>query len=227
MGSSHAKAVGEEGRRTKGVAAGNQSNGLLIVHAHPSKGGPDIEGRGDRVRAGVRALGVHVDETHVRGRQGLLEVRGAGLEVGAAVVAVLVAPGEEGLLGAPVDGLVRLPRVDTAAAVAKGWEAHVLERDVAGEDDQVGPRDAAAVLLLDGPDQPPGLVQAGVVGPAVERCEALLAHAGTSTAVEGTVCARAVPCHTDEKTAVVAKVSRPEGLRVPQLGLEVGLDSID
>lgn len=226
MESSHAKALDEK-TRTESVATGDQSNSLLIVHAHSSKGCPYIKGRRDRVRVGIWALGVHINETHVRGRQGHLKVRSARLKVGAAVIAVLVAVGEEGLLGAPVDGLVRLPGVDTATAVAEGREAHVLEGDVAGEDDQVAPRDLAAVLLLDGPDQPPRLVQAGVVGPAVERGEALLAHAGTSAAVEGPVCACAVPCHADEETAVVAEVSGPEGLGVPQQGLEVGLDSID
>lgn len=209
------------------MATGDQGDSLLVVHAHSSECGPDIEGRGGRVRAGVWALWVHIDETHVCGCQGHLEVLGTGAEVGAAVVAVRVALGEEGLLGAPVDGLVRLPRVDTATAVAEGWEAHVLERNVAGEDDQVTPRDLAAVLLLDGPHQTTGLVQAGIVRPAVERCKALLAHARPSAAVEGPVCACAVPCHTDEQTAIVAKVSRPEGLGVPQQGLEVGLDSID
>lgn len=163
----------------------------------------------------------------MRGRQGHLKVLGACGKVGAAVVAVFVAIGEESLLGAPIDGLVRLPCVDAATAIAKGWEAHVLERHIAGKDNQVAPRDLAAILLLDRPDQPPGLVQAGVIGPAIKRCKALLAHARPSTAVKGAVCACAMPCHTDEETTVVAEVGRPEVLGVPQQGLEVGLDGID
>jgi hypothetical protein len=48
------------------------------------------------------------------------------------------------------------------------------ERTIASEEDQISPRDLAAVLLLDGPQQATSLVKRDVIGPAVEGSETLL-----------------------------------------------------
>src|SRR6202030_1015315 len=98
-------------------------------------------------------------------------------ELAVAAVALVAEPGG---LGTPVDVLLGLPGIHAAAAEAKGLEAHRLQGDVAGEDDEVGPGDLPAVLLLDRPHQPTGLVQADGVGPTVERREALLTGAGAA-----------------------------------------------
>src|SRR5207237_8150647 len=103
-----------------------------------------------------------------------------GGEFPVTAVALVAQPGG---LRAPVDVLLTLPGVYSAAGEAERLEAHRVQGDVAGEDHQVGPGDLPAVLLLDRPHQPPGLVQADVVRPAVERREALLAGAGTAAAV--------------------------------------------
>ena len=115
-----------------------------------------------------------------------------------------------------------------AEAEAEGLKAHRLQRDVAGEDQQVGPGDLLAVLLLDRPEQPAGLVEVGVVRPAVERGEALRALAAAAAAVLDPVGARGVPGQPDEQAAVVAVVGRPPVLRgghhlhdVPLEGLDV------
>src|SRR5690606_31461902 len=92
--------------------------------------------------------------------------------------------------------------------------AHVLDRDVAGEDQQVGPGEVPAVLLLDRPQQPAGLVEVAVVGPRIERGEALLAAVGATAAVGRAVGARGVPGHADEERAVMAVVRRPPRLAV-------------
>jgi hypothetical protein len=52
-----------------------------------------------------------------------------------------------------------------------GWR---LQRTIAGKEDQISPRDLAAVLLLDGPQKATSLVETDVVGPAVEGSETLL-----------------------------------------------------
>src|SRR5680860_1038464 len=116
-------------------------------------------------------------------------------------------------LGAPVDVLVGLPGVLTTAGEAEGLEAHRLECDVSGQDDQVGPGEVLAVLLLHRPQQAAGLVQVAVVGPAVERREALLAGPGATATVADPVGARAVPGHPDHQRAVVAEVGGPPLLR--------------
>src|SRR5690606_25820091 len=101
-----------------------------------------------------------------------------------------------------------------AAREAERLEAHRLQGDVAGQDVQVGPGDLLAVLLLDRPQQAAGLVEAAVVGPAVERGEALLAGPGAAAAVADAVGARAVPRHPDHVRAVVAEVGGPPVLGV-------------
>ena len=200
-------------RLAEGVAARDQGHRLLVVHRHPAERLADVAGRGDRVRVTVRALRVDVDETHLDRAERLLELP-------VAVVALVAEP--DGL-GTPVDVVVRLPGVHAAAAEAEGLEAHRLQGDVAGEDHEIGPRDLLAVLLLDRPQQPAGLVEAGVVRPAVERREALLAGAGAAAAVADPVGTGAVPRHTDHERPVVAEVGRPPVLRGRQHLCDVSL----
>src|SRR5205085_882340 len=116
------------------------------------------------------------------------------------------------LLRPPVD-VFGLPNVLAPAAETKRLESHRLQGAVASEDHHVGPRKLPAVLLLDWPEQPARLVEARVVGPAVERRKALLASARAAAAVSDAVCACAVPRHTDEQRSIVAIVGRPPVLR--------------
>ena len=189
-------------RLAEGVPAGDQRDGLLVVHRHPAERLADVARGGQRVRVAVRTLGVHVDEAHLHGPQ-----RAAELAV--AAVALVAEPG---VLRTPED-LLRLPHVRPAEAEAEGREAHRLQRDVAGEDQQVGPRDRRAVLLLDRPQQPARLVEVRVVGPAVQRGEPLRALATAAAAVLDPVGAGRVPAHPDEQRPVVAVVRRPPVLR--------------
>jgi hypothetical protein len=71
--------------------------------------------------------------------------------------------------------MLGLVDIGAAAAEAEGRAAHRLDRDIAGQDEQVRPAELGAVLLLDRPQEAPRLVEIAVVRPAVERGEALLA----------------------------------------------------
>ena len=175
--------VGRTVGLAEGVAAGDERDGLLVVHRHPAERLADVAGRGERVGVRVRALGVDVDQPHLDRGQRVLQLAVAGVALVAA---------EPGLLGAPVDVLVGLPDVGAAAGEAEGLKAHRFQRAVAGEDDEVGPGQCAAVLLLDRPEQPAGLVQVAVVRPAVQRGEALHAGARAAAAVAG--CGRCRRC---------------------------------
>ena len=198
----------------EGVAAGDEGDGLLVVHRHAPERLADVACGLQRVGVAVGALGVDVDQPHLNGSQRVLEVTVTG-------VALVAEP-----LGLrpPVDLLVGLPDVLTATAEAEGRQAHLLDGHVAGEHDEVGPRQLLAVLLLDRPQQAAGLVEVAVVGPAVERGEPLLAGARTAAAVVHAVRSGAVPRHADHEGAVVAEVGRPPGLRVREHGRDVGLD---
>ncbi len=134
---------------------------------------------------------------------------------------------EPNLLLAPVHGFVRLPHVGATAAKAECLEAHRLERDVAGEDDEVGPRDFPAVFLLDRPQEPARLVEARIVRPGIEGREALLAGAGAAAAVADAVCARGVPRHANHEPAVVAEIRWPPVLAVRHQRGEVFLQRLE
>ena len=114
----------------EGVTAGDERHRLLVVHRHAGEGLADIPGRGDRVRIAVRAFRVHVDQAHLHRSERILEVPLSGI----ALVAT-----QPGLLGAPIDVMIRLPDVLATATEAEGLESHRFQGDVAREDHQVGP----------------------------------------------------------------------------------------
>jgi len=152
----------------EGVAAGHQGHGFFVVHRHARKGLAHVAARGHGVGLAVRALGVDVDQAHLHGSQRVGEITLA------AVAAVgLVAGGQPLLFMAPVDVFFRFPDVGAAAAETEGLEAHGFHGHVAGQHQQVGPRQLLAVLLLDGPQQAARLVEVAVVGPAVQRRKTL------------------------------------------------------
>ena len=188
----------------EGVAAGNQGHGFFVVHGHAAEGFADVAGRalGDGLTVG--AFGVHVDKAHLHGGQRVFQLP---------VVHVALVAEPLGF-GAPVHVFLRLPHVGPATAEAEGLQAHRLQGAVAGQNHEVGPGDLLAVFLLDGPQQQAGLVEVGVVGPAIEGGEALRARARAATAVGNAVGAGAVPGHPNEEGAVVAVVGRPPVLRV-------------
>ena len=120
----------------EGVSTGDQRNRFLVVHCHAAERLADVPGRRHRVRIAVRPFRVDVDQAHLDGAE-------RNLQIPVAAIALVVEPS---LFRSPVDVLVGRPDVGAAAAEAVGLEAHRLERPVAGEDQQIGPRDLAAVI---------------------------------------------------------------------------------
>ena len=137
----HQRVVASTVALAEGVPAGNKCHGLLVVHRHAGEGLADVAARGDRIGIGVGSLGIHVDQAHLDGAEGILEVPFTGV---ALVAKPLV-------LGAPVDVVLRLPDVRASPAETERLEAHRLERAVAREDHQIRPGELAAVFLLDRP----------------------------------------------------------------------------
>ena len=186
----------------KGVPAGDESHRLFVVHGHPGKRHADVAGRGLRIGLAVGALGIHVDQAHLNRREGLLQL----------AVARIPLVTEPLALGTPVDVVLRFPDILAAAAEAEGLKPHRFKCHVARQHHQIGPGECPAVFLLDRPEQATGLIEIGVVGPAVERGKPLRAVASTAPSVAHAIGAGAVPGHTDEKGTVVAVVGRPPGL---------------
>ena len=196
------------------VAARDQRDRLLVVHRHAAERLADVPGGGERIGLALRSLRVHVDQAHLHRGQRLLQV----------AVALVALRGEPLALRSPEDVVLRLPHVGASAAEAEHLQTRRLERAVAGEDHQVGPRDLLAVLLLHRPEQPARLVDVGVVGPRVERREADRAVRRAAAAVAHAVGPGAVPGHADEQPAVRAPVGRPPVLRRGHHLLDVLLD---
>src|SRR5436189_102782 len=110
--------------------------------------------------------------------------------------------------------MIGLPHIGTACGEAEGSETHGLQGDVAGQDHEVGPGNGATVLLFDGPEQTPRLLEVRVIRPTVEGSEALLAATAPATTVACAIGAGAVPRHANEERAVMAEVRGPPVLRI-------------
>ncbi len=178
----HQLRVARAVRLAEGVSAGDERDGLFVVHGHAGEGLTHIAARGHGVGVAVGAFGVHIDQAHLHGGQRVLQL---------AVTAVALVA-QPGVFVAPVDVFFGLPDVHAATAETEGLEAHGLQRHVAGQDHQVGPGDLVAVFLLDGPEQAARLVQVAVVGPAVDRRKTLVAGAAAAASV--TRCGRCRRC---------------------------------
>ena len=59
--------------------------------------------------------------------------------------------------------------INAARAEAEHRPTHALNRHVPREDDQIAPAQTNAILLLDGPEQAPRLVQVRVVLPRLKE----------------------------------------------------------
>ena len=58
----------------EGVAAGDQRDGLLVVHRHAEERLADVLGRRDRIRIAVRAFRIDVDQAHLHRAERLREL---------------------------------------------------------------------------------------------------------------------------------------------------------
>ncbi len=196
-------------RLAESVSAGDKRDGFFIVHRHAGESLTHINARSNRIRFAVGSFGVDVNQPHLHGCQRIFQIAFAA-------VAFVTKPG---FFVAPIDVFFGLPDVGTPAAETEGLEAHRFQRHVARQDHQVGPGEFVAIFAFDRPQQAARLVEADVVGPAVQRRKTLIAGTAAAASVRSAVRARAVPSHTDHQAAVVTPVSGPPLLRVGhQLG---------
>jgi hypothetical protein len=156
-----------------------------------------------RMSFAVGAFRIDVDQAHLHRAERVLKLA-------LAAIAFVAQPCP---LWTPVE-LFRFPDIGAPAAKTERLKAHRFQRDVAGEDHQVGPGDFLAVFLLDRPQQSARFVEIGVVRPAVERRKALLARPGAAAAVGDAVRAGGMPRHADHQPPVVAEIGRPPFLRI-------------
>src|ERR1043166_4979241 len=199
---SHQRWVSGAVRLAEGMPAGDQRDGFLVVHRHAEEGFANIPRRGDRIGIAVRTFRIDVDETHLHRAERLCEL----------ALATVTFVAEPAPFRTPIE-LLGLPHVGAATGEAERFEAHRLQRDVAGQHHQVGPGNLPAKLLLDRPQQSPRLVEIGIVRPRIEWREALLPCTSAAATIGDAVGARSVPGQADHQTAVVSEIGRPPVLR--------------
>ena len=195
----------------EGMSAGNQRDRFFVVHGHALERLANVPARGDGIRLSIGPFRIHVNQTHLHRSQRIRKI----------TIAAVALVRQPRAFRSPVNVLFGLPDIRASAAETERLEAHRLESDVAGENHQVGPGDFPAIFLLDRPEQPARLVEVHVVGPAIERREALLPGSGAAAAVADAVRACTVPRHTNEQSSVVSEVGRPPILRVGHQGMKV------
>ena len=114
----------------EGVPAGNERNGLFIIHRHSGERFADIPRRGDRIGITVRPLRIHVNQAHLNRAERLFELTIAGI--------ALVA--QPRTFRPPENICFGFPEVLAPAAETEGLETHRLQGDVAGKNHEVSPR---------------------------------------------------------------------------------------
>ena len=179
------------------VTARNQSHGFFVIHGHSSKCLPDVFGSQNRIRISIGPFRIYINESHLICGQRILQIP------------IFVSLIRQPFLFRPPINEVGFPLILTAARVTKSFKTHRFQSHIAGQNHQVGPRDAFPILLLDRPKQTPGFIKIRIVGPAVEGFKPLLAAAGTTATVCNPVGSRTVPGHANEKWCVGAVIGRP------------------
>src|SRR5216684_671673 len=123
------------------VTAGDERNGLLVIHRHTGESLSDIPCRGYWVRLSIRAFRIHIDQAHLHSSERILKI----------TVAAVALVRQPLALRPPENVLFGLPDVRAPAAKTERLKAHRLEGNVACENHEVGPGNLAPILLLDRP----------------------------------------------------------------------------
>ena len=84
----------------EGVPAGNERNGLLVIHRHAGERLPDIPCRGEWIRLSIGPFRIHVNQAHLNGGERIVELT---------IAAVALVP-QPLALRPPENVLLRAPR---------------------------------------------------------------------------------------------------------------------
>src|ERR1700685_2029048 len=112
----------------KGMSAGNERDGLLVIHRNAGECFPNVACRSDGIGLSIGPFGIHVDQPH-------LDRAERTCEITITAVALVCKPRA---LGTPVH-FFGLPHIGASAAKTERLKAHGIEGNVAGENHEVGP----------------------------------------------------------------------------------------
>ena len=105
-------------------ATSYQRHGFLIIHRHAGEGFAHILTAQKRVRIAIRALRVHINQTHLN----------SGQRVGQLALAAIAFIIQPFALIAPVNIFFRMPDIGATAAKTESLATHGFNRHIAGED---------------------------------------------------------------------------------------------
>ena len=204
------------------VTAARQRGCLFVVHGHTGERLTHMKCRSGGIGLAVKAFRIDVDEAHLHCSKRVLE------RVSLAHVAITGVRGRNPIfLRTPVNVFLGGPDVFAAEREAVSLQTHRLVSHRAGEEDQVGPGNLVAVLLLDRPQDAARLVEVAVIRPGVQRSEADVACAAAAATVCEAVGTSRVPGQANHQAAVVPPVSRPPFLAVGHQGEHILLQRFE
>ena len=119
-----------------------------------------------------------------------------------------------------------MPDVLASSCKTEGLEAHGLIGHIARENEEVCPGNLVAVFLLDGPQQSSGLVEIGIVRPAVEWSKSLVSCIAPSSSVGNPVRSCGMPGHSYHQSAIMTPVGGPPILAIGHKGFKIALQSL-
>src|ERR1700732_47965 len=99
------------------VPAGNESNGLFVIHRHASERFADIARRSDWIGLSIGPLRIHINQSHLNSAERIIELT---------IAAVALVP-HPCALRSPEDVLFGRPDVRAPAAETEGLESHRLQ----------------------------------------------------------------------------------------------------
>src|ERR1022692_15806 len=102
------------------MSAGNERNGLLVIHRHARESLSDIPCRGNRIRLSIRPFRIHVNQTHLYGSERILKI----------TIAAVALVRQPRALRPPENVLFGLPDILAPAAKTERLNARRLQRAV-------------------------------------------------------------------------------------------------
>src|ERR1019366_8122847 len=66
--------IGGAGGFAERVPAGNERNGLLVIHRHAGESLSDVACRGDGIRVSIGPFRIHIDQTHLHGSERIRKI---------------------------------------------------------------------------------------------------------------------------------------------------------
>ena len=128
-------------RFTECMTTCGQGDSFFVIHRHSGKCFTNIAGTCQRIGIAIRPFRIHIDQSHLHGRQRMRQI----------AITRITAIRQPVCFKTPVNIFFRCPYVWTTATVTKGFAAHRLDSDITCQNQKIGPANLLAIFLFDRP----------------------------------------------------------------------------